>query len=143
MVLITRCPNSARPATIPKPPRGRIQGASVVLELISPPLLTTLTTAANGPIALATSFEPWANAIQQAVTTISSANTFSTLAACRSASSEPLNFIRPINHLPKKPNATAIAIASTYPLTALSSKPTCLRPFLIVTSDITKPANAI
>ena len=45
-----------------------------------------LTTAARGPTALATSFEPWANAMLQAVKIINTANTRSTLAKRLSAS---------------------------------------------------------
>ena len=58
MVAITLWPNKARPATIPTPPRGNIHQANVALAEISPSLPTIDTTAANGPIALATSFEP-------------------------------------------------------------------------------------
>src|SRR5690606_19778592 len=57
-VLITRAPKIARPITIPTAPSGKIHQANCALPATSPPELTTLTTAASGPIALATSFEP-------------------------------------------------------------------------------------
>ena len=43
IVLITRCPNKARPATIPNPPSGNIHQANGADLAISPPLDTILT----------------------------------------------------------------------------------------------------
>ena len=79
IVAITRYPNVARPTTIPTAPTSRIQGGTVDFETTSP-VVTTPTIAATGPIALATSLEPWANAMPDAVTTMRTPNTFSTLA---------------------------------------------------------------
>ena len=59
----------ARPMTMPPPPMintqsGRADCAAIAL------VCATVMTAATGPIALATSFEPCANAMPQAVITI-------------------------------------------------------------------------
>ncbi|MNG03193.1 hypothetical protein D3C84_862620 [compost metagenome] len=81
-VAITFSPMVARPMTIPMPPSGRIHQAMAELPLIWPALCTVETTAESGPMALATSLEPWAKAMAQAVITIRMPNTFSTLAKC-------------------------------------------------------------
>jgi hypothetical protein len=52
------------------------------LPPISPPAATMEATAESGPMALATSLEPWAKAMAQAVMIIRMPNTFSTLAKC-------------------------------------------------------------
>ena len=50
-------PRVAKPKTMPMPPINRTQGLIAAFEPIAP-VSTTLTIAASGPIALATSFEP-------------------------------------------------------------------------------------
>ena len=59
----------AKPKTIPIAPINRTQGLIAALDPISP-VSTTLTIAAKGPIAFATSFDPCAKAIALADTTI-------------------------------------------------------------------------
>ena len=112
IVLITFLPKIARPATIPKPPSGKIHHAIAAFLAISPLCSTMFTTAASGPIALATSFEPCAKAIQHAVSTISTANTFSTLLNCIALSALGSIFRRAIAILPITATTTAIAIES-------------------------------
>ena len=64
MVFITWYPRVARPMTMPTAPSERSQALS---SAPSSPLLTISATAARGPTAFATSFEPWAKAMAQAV----------------------------------------------------------------------------
>ena len=63
---------------MPPPPSSRTQIGSADFAEIAP-VVATLMTAATGPIALATSFEPCANAMPQAVTTMRIPNTRSTV----------------------------------------------------------------
>ena len=72
-VEMTLEPRVARPKTIPIPPTSNTHGLIEDLDPISP-VSTTLTTAAKGPIAFATSFEPWAKAMALAETIISNPN---------------------------------------------------------------------
>src|SRR5690606_20386747 len=109
-VLITLAPKVAKPTTIPTAPNGKIHQANCALLAISPPELTTLTTAAKGPIALATSFEPWAKAIQQAVVIINTPKIRSTLLNCIFLSAAGSNFNLLITTLPIRPITTAMAI---------------------------------
>ncbi|MNT44034.1 hypothetical protein D3C72_1805350 [compost metagenome] len=68
--------------TMPTAPSSSTQPGTADLAptAMSPPDWITPTIPASGPTALATSLAPWAKAIEQAVNTISTANTFSTLA---------------------------------------------------------------
>ena len=65
---------------MPTPPRISTQMGSSAFWATSPPLLTMDSTAASGPMPLATSLEPWAKAMAQAVKIIMGVKTFSTLA---------------------------------------------------------------
>ena len=67
IVFITLYPKVARPITIPTAPNNKIH--SGVSELYGWPnnSYEAWYTAANGPIAFATSFDPWANATAQDV----------------------------------------------------------------------------
>ena len=62
---------------MPAAPISSTQTGTADLAAI-PPVVTTPTIAATGPIALATSLEPWAKAMPEAVTIIRMPNTFST-----------------------------------------------------------------
>ena len=73
---------------------------------------TALTTAATGPMALATSFEPCANAIAHAVITISTPKTFSTVAKWKSRSASGSTWIRPMKYLPMSAITTPMPAAS-------------------------------
>ena len=63
---------------MPLAPKGKIHHASGALLIICPSLSIMATTAESGPIAFATSFEPCAKAIAQAVISINMLKTFST-----------------------------------------------------------------
>ena len=63
---------------IPNAPKGRIHQAKSPPLMIFPPFCTIDTTEESGPIALATSLEPCANAIAQAVRSIKILKIFST-----------------------------------------------------------------
>ena len=66
IVSMTRQPHVARPTTIPRPPNAKSQrGTTETLGII--PFLITSSTAATGPIALATSLAPWAKATKHAL----------------------------------------------------------------------------
>ena len=55
---MTLWPYIANPVTIPTPPRSKIKGETVAFDSITPPDEAMEAIAANGPIALATSFDP-------------------------------------------------------------------------------------
>ena len=76
------------------------------------PVLATLITAARGPMALATSLEPCANAIEQAVTTINTPNTRSTVWKWSFLSAFRSGWIRRIATPPIIAMTTAMASAS-------------------------------
>ena len=57
-VFITLWPYIANPVTIPTPPRSKIKGETVAFDSMTPPDEAMEAIAANGPIALATSFDP-------------------------------------------------------------------------------------
>ena len=61
MVSMTRYPQVPRPTTIPAPPNARTHMGTGTFMARSP-FLNTDTMAAKGPMALATSLAPWANA---------------------------------------------------------------------------------
>ena len=63
---------------MPPPPNMSTHKGSDAFAATAP-VLATLITAASGPMALATSFEPCAKAIEHAVTTINTPNTRSTV----------------------------------------------------------------
>ena len=67
-----------KPTAIPNAPSGKIHQASAPPEMILPPSFTIETTAERGPMAFATSLEPCANAIAQAVNNIKILKIFST-----------------------------------------------------------------
>ena len=77
-VAITFCPIAIRPTAIPNAPKGKIHQAKSPPLRIFPPFCTIDTTEESGPIALATSLEPCANAIAQAVKSIKILKIFST-----------------------------------------------------------------
>ena len=85
IVAITLYPRVASPTTMPPPPSSRIQNGSSDWAAKAPPFCTTPFTAARGPMALATSLEPWANAIEQAVNIMSTPNRRSRFATRSSA----------------------------------------------------------
>ena len=64
------------PKTIPAPPNNNIAGLIGAVDDKSFELTTEII-AATGPIAFATSFEPWAKAIAHAVTIIKIPNAYS------------------------------------------------------------------
>ena len=77
-VAITFCPIAIKPTAIPNAPKGKIHQANFPPLRICPPFSTIETTEESGPIALATSLEPCANAIAQAVKSIKILKIFST-----------------------------------------------------------------
>ena len=98
--------------TIPKAPKSRTQLGSADF-CVTAPEVTVLTTAATGPTALATSLDPCANAIPQAVKIISTPKIFSTLVKRKSKSAEGSIFSRRISKMPMpmvtRPTAAAMA----------------------------------
>ena len=76
--MITCLPNIAKPKTIPTAPNKRTHEFSSEEVCIVPSEVTIETTAAIGPIAFATSLDPWAKAIAHAVIIIKIPNWFST-----------------------------------------------------------------
>ena len=125
----------------------RIQPGMTDLAAISPPEATVLTTAASGPTALATSLDPWANAMAQAVNTIRMANTRSTWSKrCPGVglSSTRFNSCAP-PRATSSPTAALIgsALANFDPRPRSSSMPTCLSPLRRVTMQIMKPTTHI
>ena len=124
---------------MPAPPTSRIHTGSAAFCATSPPDCTMLTTAASGPMPLATSFEPCAKAIAQAVNSIIGTNTFSTLAKWKSRLSSATYLMRSISTQPMP--AIARPISAATPKLAATDRSTlrCLSPFHSVTSEITKP----
>ncbi len=68
IVSMTRQPHVASPMAMPKPPSARTHsGTGDFAAILSPPAKATEMIADIGPIALATSFAPCANATMQAL----------------------------------------------------------------------------
>src|SRR5690606_3753941 len=128
--------------TMPTPPSRSTQGATGVLALTELELMT-LITAAMGPTALATSLEPWAKAMEQAVKTMRIANTRSTLAN-RFLASAALSWV---TRLRKNTPTMVTRIATAMAIRLLSKKlkrmpdslKTWVSPFRMVTIEIRKP----
>ena len=115
------------PKTIPVPPSNNIAGliGAVVDKSLE---LTTEIIAANGPIAFATSFEPWAKAIAHAVTIIKIPNAYSIPPLDEILSLFSLNakdVTPPVN---KDINAVKNQISLS-----LQERPICDKPFLAIT----------
>ena len=108
-----------------------------------PPDSTVFATAASGPTALATSLEPWAKAIAQAVKIIRIPNTRSTLAKrCCSLGTYFTRLTRkPPNAATSRPirNDRGTALANLEPSPRSISTPICFRPLSRVTMEIMKP----
>ena len=143
MVLITLWPHIASPVTIPKPPRSNIHTGSADSASNAPLFAITLFIAANGPIALATSFDPWAKAIEQAVKIINTPNTRSTLCICAVGWSESGNLSLRNKKIPMVTVRSANARARKALWLNVTSRPTWLKPFTSVTIAITKPTRNI
>ncbi len=92
---------------MPAAPISRTQAGTTACALTAW-VCTTLTTAASGPTALATSLEPWAKAMAQAVKIIRMPNTRSTLVK-RLTESASLSLLMPrIMRMPSSATRTPI-----------------------------------
>ena len=103
-----------------------------------PPVCTTPTTAASGPMALATSFEPWAKAIEQAVNTINTPKTFSRLSSSCPSSSTSSASLRS-KKMPRPMVMKPMTVAVNKVCARLSSSPVRLRPLIMVIVEMTNP----
>ena len=95
--------------------------------------------AASGPTALATSLEPWAKAMAQAVKIISTAKTRSTELKRKSLSASGSGLMRLRMILPTSITIAPPARAQRKLCRKVRCRPTCLRPLTMVTMEITKP----
>ena len=131
-VFITFFPSMLKPKTIPVAPKKRIQAWTGESVSIIPFEFTVDTTAARGPIAFATSFEPCAKAIAHAEITIKIAN----------ADSTPSFLIFIKFRLKVIEVMTAARIPkielNIYISDSTNSSPKFLSPFLAITNEIIK-----
>ncbi len=122
----------------PPPSTSTHQGTRAALSM-TPSLRTTLITAASGPTALATSLEPWAKAMAQAVKIISTPNTRSTLLKPKWSSARRSYLMRRCMAMPTPMIATPSRMESRKLWPKLRSSPTCFRPLVRVTMATMKP----
>ena len=136
-VAITRAPRIARPNTMPMAPTSRIQLGMAASSPTWPPLAITLFMAASGPTALATSLEPWAKAMAQAVKIINTAKMRSTEWKRKSLSASRSGWMRLRMLAPMTATSTPPTTAQPRLAAKVISRPICLRPLTRVTAVIT------
>ena len=124
---------------MPPPPSTSTHQGTRAADSISPPVCTTLITAASGPTALATSLEPWAKAMAQAVKIISTPNTRSTPEKPNWSVWRLLAWTRRSITVPSAATATPARMESSRLAPKLRSRPTCLSPLVRVTMVTAKP----
>lgn len=131
-VAITLYPKVASPATTPDVPKITIQNGKWLLITNWPLFFIKLKIVAIGPMALAVSFDPWANAIAQAVNTINTPKDCSTFSK---GLCDFCDFFRNLtSHIFPKNDANKLKITLyRYMLLLFKSNPSGFKPFAKVT----------